>query len=620
MKVDAVIIDSGVNNLLSRRIIDGINLSGVGDKDDIHDNIGHGSSVLNLILTKSPNASVYMIKVCNDYNGFSFDKLCAALEYIISADITCKILNISMGIIRLDNYSRLHDLVTKIRDKGMVIVSAYSNQGIISYPAGFEEVIGVDSSTLCLKRDEFEFVDDSVVNIRASSSYFHAFDADERKILASGSSYATANLTGILLQHTINYKGDDYYNYCLQVLRKTAIRLYTTTDNCYHTHDKSDKSNCYLHNHDKVDLQEWKSFRFLTTKPKAVVFPFNKEIHSMARFETMLELEVMGFYDYRISLNNNKNIRDIIGKECHDRIVNSITELDWTSEFELFVCGHCNEAQSITHNDILRQIIDNCLKFNKKLYCFDDPRPYLTEVSNNVSENFFYPHIDKANIKPNRFDKLRKSSKPVVGVYGTSSKQGKYTLQLYLRKFLKEKGFRVGELGTEPHGYLFGFDFVYPMGYNSSVSVDKNEAVKVLNEAIWEIEMKDPDIIITGCQSSTVPYNVNIIANLNFTSYEFLIGTAPDAAILCVNPFDSVSYIKKSIKFIESVGNATVIALVLFPVDRSENIFIDRKTILKKEELQQKINFLYSNTGIKTYLNNSFDAAILSDDIVHFFS
>ena len=101
MKADVVIIDSGVNDLLESKIVGGVNLSGVGSKDDIHDSIGHGSSILNLILAKNPEASVYMIKVCNDYNGFSFDKLCSALEYIVSSNIVCKILNISMGIVLL---------------------------------------------------------------------------------------------------------------------------------------------------------------------------------------------------------------------------------------------------------------------------------------------------------------------------------------------------------------------------------------------------------------------------------------------------------------------------------------------------------------------------------------
>ena len=621
MKADVVIIDSGVNDLLESKIIGGVNLSGVGSKDDIHDSIGHGSSILNLILAKNPEASVYMIKVCNDYNGFSFDKLCSALEYIVSSNIVCKILNISMGIVRLDNYARLHDLIVRIRNRGTVIVSAYSNQGIISYPAGFEEVIGVDCSPTCAKRDEFEYIENSIINVRASSAYFHAFDADERKILANGTSYASANLSAILLKNIACSTGEDFYCQCIAFLRKFAMLSNPTLVSFDHMHPGN--CDCSLHNSrssEEIRLPEWSSIRFSKEKPKAVVFPFNKEIHSMARFESMLNLDIVGFYDYRISINNNKSIRTIVGSECNDRIISPISDLDWSSDFELFVCGHCNEMHSLAHDNSLHTIIANCMKHGKKLYCFDDPRQYLGGLSHDKIGDIYSPYVDKQMIKPNRFDKLRKSAKPVIGVYGTSSRQGKYTLQLFLRRALQKKKYKVGQLGTEPHGYLFGFDYVYPMGYNSSVYVDGYDAIRILNEAMWDIERKDPDIIITGCQSSTVPYNVNIMTNLNFSSYEFLIGTAPDAVVLCVNPFDSVHYIEKSIKFIESVGNAKVIALVLFPVNRKDMAFINQDMKLNNGEIERKIDFLSSSTQIKTYLNSRIGAESLSEDIIQFFA
>ena len=340
----------------------------------------------------------------------------------------------------------------------------------------------------------------------------------------------------------------------------------------------------------------------------------------MARFESMLNLDIVGFYDYRISINNNKSIRTIVGSECNDRIIRPISDLDWSSDFELFVCGHCNEMHSLAHDNSLHTIIANCMKHGKKLYCFDDPRQYLGGLSHDKIGDIYSPYVDKQMIKPNRFDKLRKSAKPVIGVYGTSSCQGKYTLQLFLRRALQKKKYKVGQLGTEPHGYLFGFDYVYPMGYNSSVYVDGYDAIRILNEAMWDIERKDPDIIITGCQSGTVPYNISYLSNISLTTYEFYIGTSPDAVILCVNAFDSTSYIERTIKFLEGAGNARVIAIVVFPIMDAEGLFNAKSNfMLDYQELDKIREGLSKRFGIKSFVNNKEGAAQIANEIVTYF-
>lgn len=617
MDVDVVVIDSGVNSRMKDKVVGGINLSGSGDKNDIRDNIGHGSSILNLIWKKNQDVSVYVIKVCDDYCGFSYDILCRALEHILLNNINCRLINISMGITRLDNYKRLHDLVLLLKNRGSVLIAAYQNLGIISYPAGFEEVIGVDCSPNCIKRDDFEFVENSIINIRASSAYFHVFDENERKILGKGTSYATSNITGILLSGTKEYEGDGYLEYCLEYLRSKAALIHCKKN--MQVEHVQERCSCLSHKSSVNNVMPFAQYENIQGS-KAVVFPFNKEIHSLARFESMLKVEIVNYYDHRISINNHKSIKEIVGQECRDKIIKPISELDWSSDFDLFVCGHCLEMQSITGENVFQIIIEKCLRYGKKLYCFDDPRAYLSNKAVSDYNKIFFPHVDKEMLIPNRFDKLRKSSKPIVGVYGTSSRQGKHTLQLYLRKAFEEKGFKVGQLGSEPHGYLFGFDYVYPMGYNSSVSVDRYDAVRILNEAIWEIERKDPDIIITGSQSGTVPYNSNILSNLNFSSYEFLVGTIPDAVVLCVNCFDSVKYIEKTIKFIESSGNAKVIALVVFPVDTRANYLIEKNVLLNSNEINNVLSYLNIKTGINTYLNSSTYAENICNDIINYFS
>ena len=76
---------------------------------------------------------------------------------------------------------------------------------------------------------------------------------------------------------------------------------------------------------------------------------------------------------------------------------------------------------------------------------------------------------------------------------------------------------------------------------------------------------KDIDIIITGCQSGTIPYAFGHINNITLPQIKFLYGTCPDAVVLCVNTYDYVDYIKRTVKFIEGAVNSKVVALIIYP-------------------------------------------------------
>ena len=200
MKVDVIVIDSGCNNTQhENNSISGINLSGNGDDlSDIHDNIGHGSAVVDIILEQNSCTFIYIIKICDDYNKFSFDKLCKSLEFILNSDIECKLINISMGITLVDDYNRLHGLIKSLYEKGIIIISAYANSGSISYPAAFGEVIGVDISENCFNKSEYESIENSVINIRGANVYFRTVDHNNKKTLQKGTSFNAGYISGII--------------------------------------------------------------------------------------------------------------------------------------------------------------------------------------------------------------------------------------------------------------------------------------------------------------------------------------------------------------------------------------------------------------------------------------
>ena len=601
MNVDVVIIDSGCGYYQNNHVLGGVSLC-CNKESDYYDGVGHGSAVINIILNQNPNSTFFIIKVTDSYESFSYQTLCRAFDYILQNGICPKIINVSLGTAVLDNYTELHERIVKLYENNVLIISAYSNEGLITYPAAFDEVIGVDMSPNCKSQTEYEYVEDSIINIRGSSSYYRALDHNQKKSLFRGASFSTSYITGLLLQNMQTIWNQDcniLFNNAHSFLKQNAklVRPYREIS--------------HLSSHENI----------LSGVKKAITYPFNKEIHSLVRFQAMIPFEITGFYDYRISMYKGKRVGDLVNVK-NDAIVTSYTEIDWNGEFELLICGHCQESNALAGHDTLLELIRLCIKYDKKMYAFDSLWKYMNHIPEEKQHLFYFPYVNEKMVKQNRFGKLRSSSKPIIGIYGTSSSQGKYTLQMYLREKFIEDGYKLGQISTEPSGYLFGIDYVYPMGYNASVYINTYDAVALLNEVVWEIERKNVDIIITGSQSGTIPYNVNHMSNINFSVHDFLIGTAPDAVILCINIYDDIGYIQRTINYIESLVRAKVLGLVLFPMDYDKSLLSSRnRTIVATDrEMNIKKTEISFAANLPVYTNNKESIQDIYDNIINYFS
>jgi uncharacterized NAD-dependent epimerase/dehydratase family protein len=162
------------------------------------------------------------------------------------------------------------------------------------------------------------------------------------------------------------------------------------------------------------------------------------------------------------------------------------------------------------------------------------------------------------------FDRKEESKKPIVGVFGTSPSQGKFTVQLMLKQELIQRGYRVGQLGTEHQSPLFGADFTFPNGYdgNLSIQIPMDMHVPLLQSAMVGIENEDPHIVIVGSQSGIVPYSYAEKSPVyTLPALITLMGAVPDAYILVVNSMDDFDHIQQSIDVLEGVGKGKTILL-----------------------------------------------------------
>lgn len=543
-KTRVVVLDSGIDRQYSLgRVIfaEGAGFHNENGKlicdNDIYDNVGHGTGVSSMIHRVSSEISLIPIKII-DYNICTTDILIAALEYV-HEKVDCDIINISLGVTCCDRISELYQVCQKLQQKGVIIVSAFDNQGLISYPAAFDCVIGIDANRFWRKPSDYTAVKNSEINFVGYCIEQRVAWINGGTQIVSGNSFTAPYFTGLIAR----------------MLQKECLTYQDVMKKLFEFSKRT------------VEIEEITSSKPDFFIQKSIAFPFNKEMHSLARFRNMLQMNDIQFYDIRYMAQIGKRIRDYSwSNEENEDVILDYSSIDWNEDFDTFILGHVSEIERITQKQFVEDIVNNCVKYNKKLFAFFDIEDRIPE---NIKDNlvYYFPKIDNINHKERKLSyKTYNIGVPVLAVVGTSSRQGKFTVQLALRKAFQDAGYEVGQLGTEPSSLLFGLDAVYPMGYESTVMVKGNDAAYVVNRMIGDIQNKEPDIIIVGSQSgihATLPCGY---ASYTTSQYEFLLGCQADAYILCVNVDDSYENIHQIIKYLESIYNAKVLAIVLSPI------------------------------------------------------
>ncbi len=346
---------------------------------------------------------------------------------------------------------------------------------------------------------------------------------------------------------------------------------------------------------------------------------------SMIFFAENLNFEAVDFFDVKYLGNVGKELTEFgIKNKISTKTIKNFDNINWNDDFDTFILGHIKKIEFMLpqlHN-YTNRIISKCLKYKKNLFLFE--KDFITpEIEREFEKNnvcLYYPEITQANIPIDTVGKLYMSCIPSIAVFGTSSKQGKFTLQLNLRKEFIKNNYKVGQIGTEPSSLLFGFDYVYPLGYNSHNSLTGHDSILALNNFLMKIETeKEPDIIIIGSQSHTVPININNISNIPIYQQDILYAIKPDICLLCVNISDEIEYIEKNIMFLESIANSKVLALIISPI---KNIYrwttIGNEIISNSKESIRKFKRKCSNLKIPIYeINECHD---LFEHIINYLS
>jgi len=580
-----IVIDTGlIDSYIDERVLGGCSVLKVNGEYIIEsgysDYIGHGTATTDIILKNSTNINVFVLRIYEEELFIEEDKLCFALEYAKN-NLEYDMIQISSGLLTYS--SKMHTIIKQIvlKDKKMVL-SAFDNEGGISYPAAFEEVIGIDINHSYRKKTQYDIMRDNVIDIIGAAANFRVPWIENKKNIVNGTSFLTSYFTALIGELSGNKleKKD-----IIEALKINAINIYE----------------------DYSEGQTISSKEFVSEIKHAITFPFNKEIYCLAAFEDILPFKIDGYYDIKHKFLIGKEIRDVLKYTNNENVIQNVENIDWNESFDSVICGHLSEISEATKKDYLNEILQKCRAYNKRVYVFDDLGLIKKDYKN--SKEVFSPIIEiNPNIN-NHFGKLRRCNKPVLAVMGTSSRQGKYTIQLNMFKEFKNRGIKVDGISTEPTGPLFGFSKTFACGYGSNNTLNPYEMTRVLNDMIYQLECEKNELIITGGQSGTIAYDNRNEALIPLEQYSYLTGVNPDGVILCVNAIDDFIYIKKTINFIESATNAYVFAIVVSPVHQANDECddVDILTQLKEEYGQTKKYYRLENLEIKALVDNVID-------------
>jgi subtilisin len=148
--IRVAVLDSGWDRSIDdARVLPGVGFVDPDDdfalarNDDDHDVLGHGTACADVILGVAPDARIIPVKVFGKKLETSPHTLQMALLWALDAGV--QVINVSLGTRLKHTLRPLYAICERARQAGIIVVAAGHNANKWSYPAIFENVIGVSA-------------------------------------------------------------------------------------------------------------------------------------------------------------------------------------------------------------------------------------------------------------------------------------------------------------------------------------------------------------------------------------------------------------------------------------------------------------------------------------------
>lgn len=267
-------------------------------------------------------------------------------------------------------------------------------------------------------------------------------------------------------------------------------------------------------------------------KRKAIIFPYNAECASLVRNrELLLNHEIVACVSPIGYGLQGKDAAYAYGGENTGIVISDkkISEINFddllvcesSSDFDTFIMPQVKLAAECGKNVIFLYNISQQQKKEAEETCKKKNVKCVVLTNRRMDTDKLFEH------------EIIPLSVPVVFVASVIENTNKFDVQLGLRKFLQEEGYKVSQIGTKEYCELFGFHAIPEFMYANQLS----EADKIVwfNRICKSIELQEkPDIFIIGVPGATMVFNETITNNFGITAFEIANAVRPDTAIMCV--------------------------------------------------------------------------------------
>jgi hypothetical protein len=161
--------------------------------------LSHGTTCAAIIKKYAPDAIISSIKVLNENMVGAIDKLIKAINWCVENNI--KILNLSLGTVFTKDMYKLKETINLAYSKGLIIIAACNNRGIITYPASFSNTIGVRSDKQSeLKENHYIYNNNTLSGIEIIAVGAHELTdyRSEKEVTLPANSFAAPFITAMI--------------------------------------------------------------------------------------------------------------------------------------------------------------------------------------------------------------------------------------------------------------------------------------------------------------------------------------------------------------------------------------------------------------------------------------
>ena len=115
---------------------------------------------------------------------------------------------------------------------------------------------------------------------------------------------------------------------------------------------------------------------------------------------------------------------------------------------------------------------------------------------------------------------------------GDGERTCKFETQLVLRKFFKDQGYKVSQIGSRAYCELLGFHSIPTFMFEPRYEMEK---IYLFNQFIKKIELTEkPDVILIGIPGAIMSLNGSNATNCGITAYEISNAVSSDVALFCM--------------------------------------------------------------------------------------